>query len=73
MILVNIGQHDLIDNWKVQLKPVSILGAAIMIIKFSLAAICLSSLITTTALAAVSQEQASALGKSLTPVGAEIG
>ncbi len=42
-----------------------------MITKFSLAAICLSSLITTTALAAVSPEQASELGKSLTPVGAE--
>ncbi|MCB1688734.1 MAG: DUF1329 domain-containing protein [Halioglobus sp.] len=39
---------------------------------FSLAAICLSSLVATGVLAAVSAEEASRLGKELTPVGAEM-
>ncbi len=43
-----------------------------MTIKATLAALCLSSLATTAALAAVSPDQAARLGKDLTPVGAEM-
>jgi hypothetical protein len=43
-----------------------------MTMKSTLAALCLTSLATSTALAAVSPEQAAQLGKTLTPVGAEM-
>jgi hypothetical protein len=43
-----------------------------MKLKATLAALCLSSLATTTALAAVSADQVARLGKDLTPVGAEM-
>ena len=43
-----------------------------MTIRTTLAALCLSSLATSTVLAAVSPEQAAELGKSLTPTGAEV-
>ena len=43
-----------------------------MKLKATLAAFCLSSLATTTALAAVSPDQAARLGKELTPMGAEM-
>tara|TARA_R110002124_G_scaffold25709_2_gene92764 strand:- start:466 stop:1833 length:1368 start_codon:yes stop_codon:yes gene_type:complete len=43
-----------------------------MTIKSTLAVLCLSSLATSTALAAVSPEQAARLGKDLTPIGAEM-
>ena len=43
-----------------------------MKLKATLAAFCLSSLATNTALAAVSPDQAARLGKDLTPIGAEM-
>lgn len=43
-----------------------------MTIKVTVAALCLSSLVTSSALAAVSPEQAARLGKDLTPLGAEM-
>ena len=43
-----------------------------MTIRATLAALCLSSLATNAVLAAVSPEQAAELGKSLTPLGAEM-
>ena len=43
-----------------------------MTIKFTLAAVCLSSIAAGTVLAAVSPDQAARLGKDLTPVGAEM-
>jgi len=44
----------------------------IMIMKKTLVALCLSSLTAGAALAAVSPEEASRLGKDLTPMGAEM-
>ena len=41
-------------------------------IKHTLAALCLSSIATSTAFAAVSAEEAARLGKDLTPMGAEM-
>jgi hypothetical protein len=48
------------------------MGLIVMTIKFTLAAICLSSLAASAVLAAVSPDQAARLGKDLTPVGADM-